>query len=143
MLGASPDGGLSRRREVIDLFETHFEEYRKKVMAFLRYEFPDLHSYWEEITQEALERTLHVWLEGRNRPGCPPLPYMKKVARHLAVDSYRSPECPLEDSDLLPLVDARVVRRHEVHTPLDPATEIVLPAMANMRPSKRKTVAEA
>lgn len=24
-------------------------------MAFLRYEFPDLHSYWEEITQEALD----------------------------------------------------------------------------------------
>ncbi|WP_329391538.1 hypothetical protein OG625_39930 (plasmid) [Streptomyces sp. NBC_01351] len=143
MLSGSPDGGLPRRREVVRLFETHFGEYQQKVLAFLRYEFPDLHNYWEEIVQEALEHTLHVWLEGRNRPGCPPLPYMKKVARNLAIDSYRSPECPLDDCDLLPLVDERVVRRHEVFTPLDPATEIVLPALANMRRSKRKTVAEA
>ncbi|WP_328966236.1 hypothetical protein [Streptomyces virginiae] len=125
------------------LFETRCEEYRQKVLAALRSEFPDLHDYWEEITQEAMERTLRVWLEGRNKEGRSPLPYMKQVARHLAIDSYRSPERPMDDRGLLPLVDERVVRRHEVHTPLDPATEIVLPAVDKMRRTKRRTVAEA
>ncbi|UUY52740.1 hypothetical protein NRK68_36410 (plasmid) [Streptomyces yangpuensis] len=128
---------------MIRLFETSCEEYRQKVLVALRSEFPDLSDYWEEMAQEAMERTLRVWMEGRNKAGRSPLPYMKRVARNLAIDSYRSPERPLDDCDLLPLVDERVVRGHEVHTPIDPATEIVLPAVGRMKRTKRRTVAEA
>ncbi len=44
-------------------------EFRCKVLACLRTEFPGLKDYGEESTQEAVERTLHVWVEGRSRPG--------------------------------------------------------------------------
>ncbi|MFG2840804.1 RNA polymerase sigma factor [Streptomyces zaomyceticus] len=118
-------------------------ECRYKVLVCLRTEFPGLKDYWEEIVQEALERTLRVWIEGGIKPGVSPLPYMKKVARNLAYDSFRVPEQPMDDNDLLPLVEARGARLHEVITPIDLAAEVVIPAVANMKPSKRKTVAEA
>jgi DNA-directed RNA polymerase specialized sigma24 family protein len=118
-------------------------EYRYQLLACLRSEFPGLQDYWEEIAQESLERTLRVWVEGRNKPGTSPLPYMKRVARNLAYDSFRLPEQPVDDDHLLPLIEARESISHEVVTPVDPATEVVMPAVANMKRSMRKTVAEA
>lgn len=141
--GGPVDGGLQRRQEAIRLFEAHAVEFRFKVLACLRTEFPGLKDYWEEIAQEAVERTLRVWVEGRSRPGASPLPYMKQVARRVAFDSFRIPEQPMDDDLLLPLVESRVASLHEVIAPIDPAAEVVLPAVAKMKPSMRKTVAEA
>ncbi|MFE5538731.1 RNA polymerase sigma factor [Streptomyces sp. NPDC056492] len=131
-----------RRQQVLRHFKDHSRQYTRKVTAALRTNFPSLSGYWEEIAQEAQERTLRVWLQGRNEPGRSPLPYMKKIARNLAVDAVRSPESPVEDEALLPMFEERGVHRCEVLPPPDPAVCLVLQAITNMKPSKRKTVAE-
>lgn len=136
-----------RRRQhqekVRRLFGENAKEWEKKVMAALRTAYPALGDYLEDIAQEAQRRTLEVWLEGRNTPDSPVLPYMKKVALHVAVDALRSPERPLEDEALLPLAEERGVHQRELLTPPDPAFCLAVEAIANLKPSKRKTVAEA
>ncbi|MEV6951000.1 hypothetical protein [Streptomyces sp. NPDC051183] len=144
MVSSSSEDEERRRQKAVRLhFSDHAEEYGRKVMAALRTAYPSMHDYWEELAQEAHERTLRVWLEGRNDPDRPVLPYMKQVARNIAVDALRSPERPLEDEALLPLAEERGVHQHELLTPPDPAFLLALEAIANMKPSKRKAVAEA
>lgn len=138
----SPREDLRRQQEVSRQFEAHYEQYTREVTARLRYRFPTLRTYCEDIAQEALSRTYAVWLEGRGRAGSSPLPYMHKVAYNLAVDACTSREQPLEDVYLLPEIDRKVVHRQEVVTPLDPVLEIAMPAMANMRNTQRKSVVE-
>ncbi|MFJ7592989.1 hypothetical protein ACIQZO_37570 [Streptomyces sp. NPDC097617] len=143
MSSGSDDEERQRRKAVRLEFSEYAEEWERKVMAALRTAYPTMRDYWEEIAQEAHERTLRVWLEGRNEPGRPPLPYMKRVAANLAVDALRSPERPLEDEALLPLAEERGVHRRELITPPDPALCLAAEAIAKMKPSKRKNVAEA
>ncbi|WP_329391376.1 hypothetical protein OG625_40330 (plasmid) [Streptomyces sp. NBC_01351] len=139
----SEDEERQRQKAVRLHFTDHAEEYERKVMAMLRTSYPSIRDHWEEIAQEAHERTLRVWLEGRNEPDRPALPYMKQVARNIAVDALRSPERPLEDEALLPLAEERGVHQRELLTPPDPAFCLAVEAITNMKPSKRKTVAEA
>ncbi|MDX3540117.1 hypothetical protein PV721_38610 [Streptomyces sp. MB09-01] len=139
----SEDEERQRQQAVRLQFGEHAEEWARKVMAALRAAYPSLRDYWEEIAQEAHERTLRVWLEGRGEPDRSPLPYMKKVARNIAVDALRSPERPLEDEALLPLVEERGLHQRDLLTPPDPAVCLASEAIANMKPSKRKNVAEA
>lgn len=139
----SEDKERQRRKAVRLHFSEHAEEYARKVMAALRTTYPAMGDYWEEIAQEAHARTLKVWLEGRNEPDSPVLPYMKQVARRVAIDALRLPERPLDDEALLPLAEERGVHQRELLTPPDPAFGLAIEAIANMKPSKRKTVAEA
>ncbi|KPI02415.1 hypothetical protein OV450_4665 [Actinobacteria bacterium OV450] len=142
MSESSEEEERERRQEVLQHFKDHSRQYTRKVMAALRTRFPSLSGYWEEIAQEAQERTLRVWLQGRNEPNRSPLPYMKRIAHNLAVDAVRSPESPVEDETLLPMFEERGVHRREVLPPPDPAVCLVLQAITNMKPSKRKSVAE-
>ncbi|MEU9165800.1 hypothetical protein AB0D29_36700 [Streptomyces sp. NPDC048424] len=120
MSSGSEDEERQRQQAVRLQFGEHAGEWGRKVMAALRTAYPSLRDYWEEIAQEAHERTLRVWLEGRGEPDRSPLPYMKRVARNITVDALRSPERPLEDEALLPLVEERGLHQRDLLTPPDP-----------------------
>ncbi|GGT30435.1 RNA polymerase sigma factor [Streptomyces purpureus] len=139
----TPDEAPGHTQEVSRLFQEHYQEYVRKVTARLRHRFPGLRDWSEDIANEALLRTLDTWLRRRNRAGSSPLPYMHRVAHHLAVDATaRTKEQPVDDTSLLRLADRGDGCRHEAVTPVDPLEEVARPAVAEMKATQRKQVAD-
>ncbi|MFE4873456.1 RNA polymerase sigma factor [Streptomyces sp. NPDC056682] len=113
----------------------------QKVSATLHRRFPALRDRIEEITHEALYRTLQTWMSGRMPASRNPLPYMQTTARNLALEAVRSKEHPVDDQGLALLLDEFHRYSNEGLTPLDPLHEIVAPAVAEMKQTQRKMVA--
>jgi DNA-directed RNA polymerase specialized sigma24 family protein len=138
----SSDHNLRPPDEVVQRFTANYRDYIRRVSAALHRRFPSLRGRIEEIAQEALCRTLDAWLSGRIASDRDPLPYMHRTARNLANDAVTSKEQPMDSSDLFVLIDQNVLAQHEVGTSVDPMQEVVLPAIASMKQTRRKTVAQ-
>ncbi|MFE9404699.1 hypothetical protein ACFYNY_23495 [Streptomyces sp. NPDC006530] len=128
--------------EVDQWFEANYTACIAQVSRTLCRKFPDLLGHIEEIAQEALYRTLLAWHSGRFGADRDPLPYMQTTAHRLAVDAFRAKERPCEGSALLRLAELNEAANGAVEMPVDPLQDIVRPAIARMKPTRRRVVAQ-
>lgn len=83
-----------RQQAVLSQFKDHSADYTLQVMAMLRHGFPSLRDYWEEVAQEAQERTLRVWLAGRSREVSTTAQFPGAVVTNVNAHSWRPGRSP-------------------------------------------------